>query len=141
MIQTAFELLSSVVLVEQEKMLGTSAQEKLTAEHKIHLLLYWAGIPRDIPSKLSDLSTCARSENWSNTAAAMTQIRNFIIHPKKNNREKLARYSLEVMYEAMRLGLWNLELCLLRLFNYNERYANRITREWAGETDTVPWKN
>jgi hypothetical protein len=139
--QTAFELLSSAVLVEQKNWLSTCAYEKLTAADRIRLLLHWAGIPTSIPSALSGLSSRASSENWSDTAEAMTAIRNTITHPTKKNRIKFAANSFQTRLDTWNLGLWNLELCLLRLFKHNGGYANRITRKRAGEIDRVPWAN
>lgn len=37
------------------------------------------------------------------------------------------------------LGLWALELCLLRLFGYRGKYSNRITQRYTGEVEDVPW--
>jgi len=139
--QTAFELLSSAVLVEQKTWLSTGGYEKLPAADRIRLLLHWAGIPTDIPTALSELSSRASSENWSDTAEAMTAIRNTITHPTKKNRIKFAANSFQTRLDTWNLGLWNLELCLLRLFKYNGGYANRLTRTWAGQTDIVPWAN
>jgi hypothetical protein len=139
--QTAFELLSSAVLVEQKSWLSTGGYEKLPAADRIRLLLHWAGIPTDIPTALSDLSSRASSENWSDTAEAMTAIRNTITHPTKKNRIKFAANSFQTRLDTWNLGLWNLELCLLRLFKYNGGYANRLTQRWAGQTDIVPWAN
>lgn len=139
--QTAFELLSSAVLVEQKTWLSTGGYEKLSAADRIRLLLHWAGIPTGVPTALSDLSSRAISENWSDTAEAMTAIRNTITHPTKKNRMKFAANSIQTRIATWNLGLWNLELCLLRLFKYNGEYANRLTREWAGQTDRVPWAN
>jgi hypothetical protein len=139
--QTAFELLSSAVLVEQKKWLSTGGYEKLPAADRIRLLLNWAGISTSIPSFLSNLSSQASSENWLDTAEAMTGIRNTIIHPTKKNRNKFATNSVNTRFETWNLGLWNLELCLLRLFKHNGGYANRLTKQWAGEIDKVPWVN
>lgn len=137
--QTAFELLSSAVLVERNTWLSTSGYEKLPAADRIRLLLHWAGIPIGIPTALSDLSSRASSENWSDTAEAMTAIRNNITHPTRRNRKKFAANSFQTRLDIWNLGLWNLELCLLRLFGYNGGYANRLTRKWAGQTEMVPW--
>lgn len=137
--QTAFELLSSVVLVEQKTWLSTGGYEKLPAADRIRLLLHWAGIPTDIPTALSALYCRASSENWGDTAEAMTAIRNMITHPTKRNRNKFAANSFQTRLDIWNLGLWNLELCLLRLFGYNGVYANRLTHKWGGQTEIVPW--
>jgi len=137
--KTVFDLLSSAVLVEQKTWLSTGGYEKLPAADPIRLLLHCAGIPTGIPTALSALFSRASSENWSDTAEAMTAIRNTITHPTKKKRNKFAANSFQTRLDIWNLGLWNLELCLLRLFGYNGGYANRLTRKWVGQTEIVPW--
>jgi hypothetical protein len=137
--QTAFELLSSVVLVEDQCTLSAEAYEKLTAADRIRLLFRWAGIPTSIPMELNDLTQLAAADNWPDSPTAMTRIRNTITHPTKKNREKYAKHSHGARTDSWRLGLWCLELCLLRLFEYRGTYANRITQRFSGEVVSVPW--
>jgi hypothetical protein len=137
--QTAFELLSSVVLVEMNASLSASKYRNENAASLTRMLLGWASIPTSIPSSLVNLSSRASAESWSDTAAAMTAIRNVITHPTRANRLRFAANSFETRIEAWKLGLWNLELCILRLFDYNGMYANRLTQAWPGQTETVPW--
>jgi hypothetical protein len=73
-------------------------------------------------------------------AAAMTTIRNTITHPTRKNREKFGKHSHEARYDAWTLGLRNLELCFLRLFEHRGTYADRISRKSQGEVQSVPWK-
>ena len=68
----------------------------------------------------------------------MTMIRNTITHPTKKNREKYGKHSHEARRDVWTLGLWNLELCLLRLFDYGSSYGNRIKKIF-GQVDQVPW--
>jgi hypothetical protein len=44
--------------------------------------------------------------------------------------------------ESWLLTLWYLELSLLRLFNYQGTYANRLIRGGfsGNEAETVPWR-
>jgi hypothetical protein len=137
--QTAFELLASAVLVEHLGWLSADGYEKLPAAERIRLLLGWAGIPTAIPTQLNDLMRQGKADNWSDTATGMTAIRNTISHPTKRNREKFSKHYVSARTEAWALGLWNLELCLLRLFEYRGTYANRITQKFAGEVEPVPW--
>jgi hypothetical protein len=137
--QTAFELLASTVLVEHHGWLSADGYEKVAAADRIRLLFLWAGIPIVVPAELTDLMRQAKADNWPDTATAMTMIRNTITHPTKKNREKFGRYTFNARIDAWRLGLWNLELCLLRLFEYRGKYANRITQRYVGEVETVPW--
>jgi hypothetical protein len=139
--QTAFELLASAVLVEDHGCLSTDGYDKLAAADRIRLLFRWAGIPITIPAspRLAALSAVAAEDNWPDTAIAMTKIRNTITHPTKKNRDKFGRHPSAARIQVWLLGLWNLELCLLRLFEYRGTYANRITQAYAGEVENVPW--
>ncbi len=137
--QTAFELLSSVVLVENHAWLSNDGYEKLAAADRIRLLFLWAGIPTAIPAELDHLTRLAKAENWPDSPTAMTMIRNTITHPTRKNREKYGKHTHDARFDAWRLGLWYLELCLLRLFEYGGTYASRITQRWTGQVESVPW--
>lgn len=73
---------------------------------------------------------------------AFVEVRNDIVHPKQ--RSKITFSSIKSSYEdlfwirveALKLGLWYLELSLLRLFEYQGSYVNRLER---GALETVPW--
>lgn len=137
--QTAFELLSSAALVEQHGWLSTDGYDKLPAADRIRLLFRWAGIPTDIPVEAGALAGAARAENWSDLPTAMTAVRNTIIHPTKKNRDKYGKHDAGVRWDVWRLGLWALELCLLRLFGYQGVYSNRVRARRVEEVETVPW--
>jgi hypothetical protein len=137
--QTAFELLSHAVLVEHNSWLSGEGYDKLSASDRFRLLFRWASIPSTIPAELKSLTKDAKADNWHDTSTAMTMIRNSITHPTQKNRKKLGKHSIETRYEVWTLGLWNLELCLLRLFDYRGSYRSRITKQWTGEVELVPW--
>lgn len=138
--QTAFELLASAVLVENHLWLSSDGFEKLPAADRIRLLFVWAGIPIEVPSALTDLLAVAKAETIDNSPSAMTAIRNTITHPTKKNRERYKRHTTGARREAWTLGLWYLELCLLKLFDYSGKYSNRMTQKWSGQVEDVPWK-
>jgi hypothetical protein len=137
--QTAFELLASAVLVERHGWLSTDGYGNLAAADRIRLLFLWAGIPTAIPPELGDLTRQAKADNWPDTATAMAMIRNTITHPTKKNREKFGKHLAGARAEAWVLGLWHLELCLLRLFDYRGQYGNRIKQRYAWQIEQVPW--
>jgi hypothetical protein len=137
--QTAFELLASSVLVESERWLSADGYEKLAASDRIRLLFHWAQVPVEIPARLRALTALGKAENWPDAPTAMTMIRNTITHPTRKNREKFGKHPGAARTEAWWLGLWDLELCLLRLFGYRGTYANRITQAFAGEIERIPW--
>jgi hypothetical protein len=138
--QTAFEALASVVLVETQGWLSSEGYEKLPAFDRIRLLLAWCGIPTAIPAGLPELSKLAKSNGWPDTSTAMTLIRNTITHPTRKNRERFGMHPSEARSEAWALGLWNLELCLLRLFDYDGTYGSRLINRWLGVVTSVPWR-
>jgi hypothetical protein len=144
--QTAFELLASAVLTDHNGWLSQEGSDKLSAADRIRLLFLWAGIPTGIPSELGDLIKLAKSfedfmlNKIPDAAAAMTTIRNTITHPTRKNREKFGKHSYEGRTDAWTLGMRNLELCLLKLFEHRGTYADRIARKWQGEVMPVPWK-
>lgn len=143
--QTAFELLASAVLTDHDGWLSQEGYDKLAAADRIRLLFLWADIPTGIPDELGHLVKLARSyeefmvNKVPDAASAMTAIRNTITHPTRKNREKFGRHSYEARDDAWTLGLRNLELCLLRLFNHRGSYADRIKRKWQGKVEPVPW--
>lgn len=137
--QTAFELLASAVLVEHHGWLSTDGYEKIAAADRIRLLFLWAGIPTAVPAELDELTRQAKADNWMDAATAMTMIRNTLTHPTRKNREKFGKHLSGARTDAWMLGLWNLELCLLRLFEYRGTYGNRVKQQFAGEVEPVPW--
>ncbi len=92
-----------------------------------------------IPAELTESLKAAKADNWTDAPAAMTAIRNAITHPTKRNRERLGRHPARIKHEVWSLGLWYLELCLLKLFKYQGVYANRLTRRYQGQVEPVPW--
>ena len=137
--QTAFELLAYAVLVDDGGWLSSGGYGNLGAADRTRLIFRWAGIPVTIPTELRALTTDAKAFNWPDIPSAMTEVRNSIAHPTRPNRERFNRHSAGTRQEVWRLGLWALELCLLRPFDYRGEYANRITQRFSGEVGPVPW--
>lgn len=137
--QTALELLSSAVLVEREKWLSNDGYTRISAAERIRLLIHWSGVSADIPSELVELSKLAKSENWMDSADAMTAMRNTITHPTQKNRVKYARHSSAVRTETWKICLWYLELIILKILNYNGAYRSRISCTWVGHIVPIPW--
>ncbi len=133
--QAAFEVLPSAVLVENLNRLSNTRYGELGAAGQVRELLCWAGIPSGVPAALAELTRAAASNNWPDAPTAMIRVRKTIIHPSRQNREVYRQHSDEVRTEVWKLGLWALELCLLRLFEYRGKYLNRI----AQRVEDVPW--
>lgn len=51
---------------------------------------------------------------------------------------RLSNASITPYYDTWNLGLWYLELSLLKLCGYSETYYNRIKRGWVGGVEEVP---
>jgi hypothetical protein len=92
----------------------------------------------DISEHLEVLHRKAKEKNWL-APDAITEIRNCIVHPTKKNRMKLNGHYQEA-YRVRDLCQWSLELCILKLCNYNGVYTNRLKRiQYNGDVDPVPW--
>ena len=138
LVQTALELLASAILVENDNWLSEDGFNKLPASDKIRILLLWAKIPAEIPEDIHTLVQISKQLNWTDGVKAITEIRNKLTHPKKSNRKNFI-LSRDIKIGAWKLSLWYLELLLLRLFQYEGKYANRIVRQFTGETEPLPW--
>jgi hypothetical protein len=109
------------------------------AADRLRFLFEWAGVPTTIPGACDDLRALAGAENWPDTPVALTRVRNTFTHPNRRNRDSYDRHSDAARFDVWNLGLWGLELCLLRLFGYSGQYSCRLQRTHPGGTETVPW--
>lgn len=139
--QTALELLATSILVEQENWISFGAYDKLPAGDRLRLLLKWAGIPSGIPGELTELTALAnhKANSWQDGAHALVEIRNSIIHPTKKNRARFKQHSSGARVDAWLLGLWMVELVLLRLLEYRGLYVRRTARGASKALEVVPW--
>ena len=140
LLQAAFELLSSVVFVETGSWISPDGYDKLAAADRLRMLFKWFGIPTEIPSSMTGMMPLIKALDWHDAPKAMTEIRNTITHPTMKNRQKYAaKHTSESRSDAWMLGLWYLELCLLKLFEYNGTYGSRIVSRIKGQVAQVPW--
>jgi hypothetical protein len=138
LLQSSLELLAYEILVEKNRVLSQTKFERSSSGERIKLLFDQLKIPLDISEHLGVLHETAKDKEWL-TTDAITQIRNSIVHPTRKNRMKLNEHSQEA-YEVIRLCKWSLELCVLKLCNYNGVYTNRLKRtQYQGDVDSVPW--
>ena len=136
--QAAFELLAHVLLVEVLKEIKADPFRKMEASKKIGRLLTHCGIPLEIPPSLAALRSWATDKDGPQ---AFTEIRNGLVHANPKKLEKLNQVSLDGRRDAWQLGLWYLELVLLRLFDYTGTYANRLNPPdyRPPPVERVPW--
>lgn len=144
--QIPLEMLAWMMFVDDRNVVENDEFDKLSAASKLQLLLTDCGISLEVPSDLTGLKTIAAESSKFNTGPKLvTKVRNTIVHPNKRNRKLLldweAKYRVnasQVRIETQKLFRLYTTLVLLRLFEYEGDYANRLTSE-AGIPDTVPW--
>lgn len=108
-----------------------------SASYKLRRLFSSLNIPIDLSENTPKLKKMGEKWKWEDAPHALTEMRNYLVHPKnKYHPEKLG----SAIYDAWNLGLWYLELSLLKLCGYSETYCNRLTAKWVGGVEEVPWK-
>lgn len=133
--QTAIERLSFEYTVRAHKVTSTSKFRENSASRNIRELLSSLGIPAGIPSEVPRLNKLAKEFKWEDSADALTDVRNSLVHP---DNKKKGSFS-DCYYETWNLGLWYLELAILRICKYSEVYANRLSQERVGQVEKLPW--
>lgn len=138
---TALDLLSAMVVVDRTRTM-TEAQfdsRKTTHKDKLAALLKVLKVPQAIPGKHADLAAFAAANGWSSAAEALTEIRHGYVHASKRRRKIVLSAPNVATFQAWQLSLWYQELALLFLLNHQGEYRNRVTAEWLGQVETVPW--
>jgi hypothetical protein len=136
--QIAIERLAYEYSVNHKKMIDSEDFKKLKASNKFRLLFSSLEIPMEIPEKLTEIHRVAKKFGYGDAPYVLTLIRNSLVHPEKNRANELK----DAYYEAWALGLWYLELTILRICNYQGTYFNRLSGElWVGNVENVPWLN
>ena len=103
---------------------------------RIANMLQKQGIDPQIPAHCSELIAMAKHHNFKHGPHTLAEIRNSIVH----SNAKLGLHSIDAYHEAKQLGLWYVELLLLKMFKYTGEYASRLTDvQRAGATEPVPW--
>ncbi len=132
--QAALELLSWVYAVKERKLISPRGFRNAWASDKLRLLLVSLGIPTPIPDETPKLAELAADAKWLDGPQAFTAIRNSIIHPDPGTLSA----SHDAIVEARQLGLWYLEVALLKLFGHTGKYGNRLKRGRVGEVEDLP---
>lgn len=136
--QAAIERLSYEYAVEAQRLVTDDGFKKLWASDEFRLLFSSLGIPLDIPEQTPMLKKLAKDKkiNWIDAPHALTEVRNSLVHPAHKVRHKIE----PICYEAWNLGLWYLELSILRICGYSGKYSNRLVNDkWVGTIEDVPW--
>ena len=127
LVQAALEYLAYVQLRDDDR--------RRKSSDTIKKALVNSGICVDIPNSCHNLFNFAEEHELKHGPHALTELRNDMIHAQ----QKYGIIPSGVYFEAKNLGLWYVEMLLLRFFNYNGVYSNRLVPRWVGEVEAVPW--
>ena len=94
------------------------------------------GLCTTIPPSCSNLAVFFKncSRVGEDGPKAIAELRNDLVHAKKTYG-----VSAEAQMDALRLGQWYIELILLKQFNYQGRYRNRLATAGESPFEKVPW--
>ncbi|WP_009630948.1 hypothetical protein [Synechocystis sp. PCC 7509] len=90
----------------------------LKASGQIKLLLKFLNIPLEPLDQYTEIHKKAKELNWKDSIAAITEIRNAIVHPQVKTSNKSQFPSEKVTQEAFQISHTYLFKCLLKLFDY-----------------------
>lgn len=136
--QTAIERLSYQFVVNDKRLLTAKGFKDLWASDKFRLLFSSLGLPLDIPQETAELKKLATQNDfkWLDAPHALAEVRNSLVHPEHKSRGKFG----SIYVEVWSLGLWYLELAILRICDYSDFYVNRLKKPNIARIDSVPWK-
>ncbi len=142
MAQTALELLYNWWIIERKKIIIGKDSENINTSNKIRLLLSLLNIPYSVPGSFECLQKFLRdNKDISDAPEAIVQIRNAIVHSQEEKRKKLSAIHYKAKYEALQLCIWYIEMALLCILDFDEKYFNRCSKEiYASKAEQfVPW--
>ena len=95
------------------------------------------GVDPSLPTECSELTGLNKTRGWIHGPHVLTVIRNDLVHPDN----KSGPFTEEALREAQSLGLYYVELMLLRLSNYSGQFVNRLKarNHISSGIETVPW--
>ena len=94
-----------------------------------------AGVDCKIPPSCTALEQLRKANGFHHGPHTIVAIRNDLTHQNMSS----GILSADVYRQAKELGLWYVEMLLLKLFDYKGIYANRLTQQWRGQVEPVPW--
>ena len=132
MAQAALERLSLQILKRDKKPKGHTGEF-------IRKALVKSGLDSDIPACCRQLRALQQSgsRTWEHGPHAIVDLRNNLIHP--DNR--IDCVTDRAYYEGCNLGLWYVEMLLLKQLGYQGPYRNRLATRYNGEDPfpLFPW--
>ncbi|MDV3873370.1 hypothetical protein CMT47_19540 [Elizabethkingia anophelis] len=142
MAQTALELLYNWLVIENKKLIIGKDSENISASNKMRLLISQLSISYTIPEKFESLEKYRSDSKLPDAIEAIVQIRNAIVHSQEEKRKKLSEISSKTIYEAVQLCTWYIELSLLYILKFEDKYSNRCSKEIVKsyKLESLPWK-
>lgn len=142
MAQTALELIYNWLIIENKKILIGKDSENICAANKLRLILSHLNIDYNVPESFSSLQSFIDvSKDIIDAPDAVVQIRNAIVHSQEEKRKKLSSIHYKAKYEALQLCIWYIEMSLLYILNFDDKYYNRCVRaiHMIDSEQFVPW--
>ena len=133
--QAALERLSFLQVGRKLTAREMGRKDRETEGEWIARALSQAGVDCKIPPSYTALEQLRRANGFDHGPHTIVEIRNDLIHQDMS----YGILSVDVYRQAKELGLWYVEMLLLKLFDYNGIYANRLTQQWRGQVEPVPW--
>lgn len=140
--QIGLELIYNWFVVENKKMLIGKDAENISAANKIRLLLSQIGLQNYVPAHFTELNSYVNENNLPDGIDAFVQIRNSLVHSQEKRRKEFSKVDPKVLYQVYEIGLWYLELAIMRVIEFNGKYCFRCSdAKWTGQNEiNVPWK-
>ncbi len=133
--QVAIERLAFEYIVNFKKMIEAEDFKNKRASDRFRLLFDSLGIPIDIPNNLLGMCQVTKKLQFEDAPHALTDIRNSLVHPDHRHEGEF----MDIYFDARSLGLWYLELSILRICNYSSTYFNRLSNDLRiGIVEDVP---
>ena len=137
--QTAMETLAWTKLVTDEQIFDEKEYKSSPASKQFCRLFSSLEIPTGIADKLlGKFKEALKINELQNVFHAFTKIRNLIIHPKPENKASLDNPRI---FEGWKLGMWFLEMILLRLCDYKGKYLNKLAPQGENDLELIPWES
>jgi len=127
LIQNALELMFNWLISEKFEYVSANDANSMSAAAKIGFLLSFFQIDSKISDDLLELRKYAKEYNHINSPETFVNIRNSIVHSTQKKRKRLETLSEQAKKEALNLGIWYVEILLLKLLGYEGLYHNRCT--------------
>lgn len=133
--QAALERLSFLQVGKRLTAKQMERKDRETEGEWIARALGQAGVDCKIPPSCTALEQLRKANGFDHGPHTIVEIRNDLIHQDMS----YGILSVDVYRQAKELGLWYIEMLLLKLLDYNGIYANRLTQQWRGQVEPVPW--